>query len=98
MKYQLLIRTEAEQDLMEAFSYYERCYPNLGNEFILCVEDSFSKISRNPLNFPKIHKELRRKLIQRFPFSIFFQIIGTHIVVFGVLPQKGNPANWQSRL
>jgi hypothetical protein len=34
----LKLRKEAEQDLQDAFNYYQTCRFGLGHEFMLCIE------------------------------------------------------------
>ncbi len=55
MEYTLTIRREAEYDLKVAFDYYENIRDGLGHDFILCVEEAFSKISRNPSIYKKTY-------------------------------------------
>jgi len=40
MKYDLVIRPEAEQDMQDAFGWYEDRVPGLGREFLRCVDAS----------------------------------------------------------
>lgn len=50
MSYSLSIRKEAEADIPEAFEYYESCRKNLGADFILCIEESITRIEKTPDN------------------------------------------------
>lgn len=97
MSYDVRIRPEAEGDLKEAYSYFEQCRSGLGADLILCVEDSLSKISRNPVQFPKIHKALHRALVKRFPYGIFYKIHGDIVIVFAIMHCAREPKKWMSR-
>ena len=48
MTFSLSIRKEAESDIAEAYQYYEGCRENLGSDFVLCIEESISRIQKNP--------------------------------------------------
>ena len=48
MAYQVLILPEAEQDLEDAYNWYEEQNTGLGSEFIRVVDASLSTIQRNP--------------------------------------------------
>ncbi len=71
MSYALTIRKEAEQDIDEQFTYYEEKREGLGHDYLLCIEEALDKFQRNPLTYRKIHNELRRLSIKRFPHRIF---------------------------
>lgn len=97
MEYHLQVRKEAETDIIEAFDYYESCRQNLGHDFLLCIEESFSKIQRNPLFHKEIHRQVRRTFISRFPYGIYFIIIENTILVIGVIHARKNPESWKKR-
>lgn len=67
MSYKILIQPEAEFDLQEAFDWYEQNSKGLGSEFIRAVDASLSKIQRNPYACPVVYREIRQKLIRKFP-------------------------------
>ncbi len=67
MDYKISVRKEAESDISEAFEYYQICRENLGHDFLLCLEESFSNIQRSPLLYKEIHRNVRRRFIKRFP-------------------------------
>ncbi|NER49043.1 MAG: type II toxin-antitoxin system RelE/ParE family toxin [Symploca sp. SIO1B1] len=62
MAYQVLILPEAEQDLEEAYNWYEEKNTGLGSEFIRVVDASLSTIQRNPFASAVVYKQVRRKL------------------------------------
>ena len=67
MSRRLVIRPEAEADLTDAFDWYEERVQGLGAEFLLCVDAVFSAIVRNPQQYPRVHRAVRRALARRFP-------------------------------
>lgn len=64
--------------------WYESHLNGLGNEFLLCVDACIQNISRNPEFYQKIHKNIRRALIRRFPYGIFYIEHDTYINVLAV--------------
>lgn len=97
MEYHLSVRKEAETDIAEAFDYYESCRKNLGHDFLLCIEESLSKIQRNPFFYKEIHRQVRRIFISRFPYGIYFVVIENTILVIGVIHARKNPKSWKKR-
>ena len=97
MKYDLIIRPEAEQDIRGAFGWYEDRVSGLGKDFLRCVDAAFSKISRSPLAYPIIYKNTHRILTRRFPFGIFYIIAQHKIIVLAVLHARRDPSLWRKR-
>jgi plasmid stabilization system protein ParE len=97
MTYELKVRKEAEQDISLIFEYYEEIRIGLGHDFLLCIEEVFAKIERNPLNYRKTYKELRRVIIRRFPYRVFFFIRASKVVVTAVFHAQKDPESWQNR-
>ena len=93
----LIIRPEAEEELQKAFAWYEARVSGLGSEFLLCVDAAFSAVLRNPLQFPQVHRNIRRILTRRFPYEIFFIIDEQRIIVLAVFHAKRNPKLWKER-
>ena len=62
MKYNLIIRPEAEIDIQEAFDWYETHQKSLGQDFIEELDGVFQRIEERPLIFQKIYGKLRRAL------------------------------------
>lgn len=97
MTYALTIRPEAEADLRESYQWYEARGEGLGSSFLVSVEATLNSIQRYPQAYPKVYKNVRRSLIRRFPFGIFYIIRRKKIIVFAVFHGKRNPAAWKSR-
>ena len=98
MSYQLRIRNAAEADIREAYEYYEECRHGLGQDFILCIEESLDKITRNPDQYPTIHRNIHRILVKRFPFGIFFVVKENTIIVLAVMHGSRSPRQWKIRM
>ena len=91
------IRSEAESDLQEAYSYFEQCRFGLGADFMDCVENALAKLSSNHERYPLVYKSIRRILIRRFPFAVFYTEIDEIIVVFAVLHCAREQSVWRAR-
>jgi toxin ParE1/3/4 len=97
MKHFLLMRREAEADVEEAYRWYEARRESLGADFLLCVENTLSRIDENPLLFSLIHKDIRRAVVHRFPYGVFFRLVEKSIVVLAVFHARRDPRGWQNR-
>ncbi len=98
MSYVIHIRSEAEQDLLEAADWYENQQYGLGHQFLDEVLAVFESIVDKPLRYPLMNRNTRRALIQRFPFGVFYRIEENKIIVIAVMHGSRNPQHWKKRL
>lgn len=75
MRYKVLILAEAEHDLDAAFVFYELRQLGLGKRFFQSVDESVKFLSEDPLIFAEIYNGLRRILIRKFPYGIYYRVI-----------------------
>jgi len=97
MTYEVTVREEAERDIELLFNYYEDIRVGLGHDLLLCIEDAFSKIERKPLSYKKIYKELRRVIVRRFPYRVFYFVAESKVIVTAVFHAQKDPVSWQNR-
>ncbi len=91
MKYKVIVRPEAEDDLKEAFSWYEDKRKGLGYDFLLQVDAGINLIDRNPEIHPIEYKGIRKHLIKRFPYKIIYLIEEEEIIILAVIYGKRRP-------
>jgi toxin ParE1/3/4 len=95
MSYKLILRQEAERDLVEAYKWYEEKIPGLGTDFLAVIERSLKSIQENPARFPVMYRNVHRALMRRFPYGIFYFLEEESIVVLAVLHTARNPSKWR---
>ena len=95
--YTIIIRPEAEFDIQDSYEYYEKLDRGLGSEFVRAIDACLSKIGRNPLAYPLVYKQIRRVLIRKFPYGIFYLVENNRIFVIACFHVKRNPESWQNR-
>ncbi len=66
------IRPEAEADIEEGFRHYHDFSATLGSDFIDELDAVLSYIRENPAHYQSVHRDLRRALLKRFPFAVFY--------------------------
>lgn len=97
MKYKLLVKAEAIQDMTEAFEWYENKRKGLGSEFLEEVNDYFEGITQNPQLY-KSYRNQRVAVMHRFPYKIVYEIEHEEsIVVYAVYHDKRNPEKLTAR-
>jgi len=98
MAARLVVAPEAEQDVTEAYAWYESQRAGLGEEFLSCVDACMESLTRSPEMYEVVHETYRRALLRRFPYAVFFQDIGDVVTVYCVFHTARNPKKWRHRL
>ncbi|MDP1605654.1 MAG: type II toxin-antitoxin system RelE/ParE family toxin [Rhodocyclaceae bacterium] len=93
----LIVQPEAELDIKDAHAWYEARSPGLGAQFLDAIDEALLLVSREPKIFQRVHRSVRRALIHRFPYGIFYTIEPNRIVVFAVMHTARHPAKWKQR-
>ena len=96
-RFQLNVRPEAEAEAQEAAQWYDQESPGLGQAFLEVVERSLRAVQEHPLRFPLVHGDIRRALLKRFPYGVYFRLRGTEVRILAVMHHARNPARWQNR-
>ena len=93
----LVIPPEAEAEIVAAYDYYEMVTKGLGNAFLLAVEACFDGIQRAVEMYAVLHKDIRRGLLRRFPYGIFYLVEPEQIVILACFHARRDPKQWQRR-
>ena len=95
---ELVIAPEAEQDIAEAYAWYEARRPGLGEDFLSCVDARIKSILRSPALYPVVHENYRRGLVRRFPYAVFYEHEKGSVTIYSVFHTAQDPAKWRQRL
>jgi plasmid stabilization system protein ParE len=95
---ELRFEEEAQQDALEAFGWYEAERPGLGFAFLDAVNAAVERIGHEPLAFALVYRDLRRVLVQRFPYAIYYRVFPRQVSVVAVLHGRRHPRVRQRRV
>ena len=91
----IFLRPEAESDLRDAYEYYETADEGLGDAFLRAVEACLAGVERSPEQYAIIHRNVRRALVRRFPYGIFYIVENTQVIVLACFHARRDPKVWQ---
>ena len=94
----LTLGKEAEKDIKDAYNWYENQRQFLGKDFLSEIESTLNRIQENPQLYSYAHKSIRRALIKRFPYAVYYIETESNIVVLAILQQRRKPTVWQNRI
>ena len=98
MNYTVRLREEAGLDIAGAAEWYEEQRVRLGHEFLDEILRTFNLIQDNPSSYPVILRNTHRAVVSKFPFAVFYRIVGYDLVVVAVMHGSRNPRSWKSRI
>jgi toxin ParE1/3/4 len=85
MSRRLIIRGKAKLDLAEGSLWYARKNRDLGDEFLAAVRARLDRVVSQPSSFPIVARNnIRRALVDRFPYAIYFVEMSEGIAVLAV--------------
>ena len=64
-----IVRPLAEADLEQAARWYDEEQAGLGSRFLTDVDQVFGRIRERPQQFPVVSGDIRRALLQTFPYA-----------------------------
>jgi toxin ParE1/3/4 len=100
MTHRIIVRKEAEEDLLEGALWYEGLEDGLGKDFLAEVRAAIERTSENPLLYPSLRSnpDVRRVLTRRFKYRIFYILRTDAIVIFAVLHAARHDRRWIGRI
>jgi plasmid stabilization system protein ParE len=97
MAVRIVTAPEAEQDVADAYAWYEGQRAGLGEEFLSCVDACLEAIRRTPEMHAMIYENYRRALLRRFPYALFYEHASDVVIVYGIFHTSRHPAKWIRR-
>ncbi|MFY0527390.1 type II toxin-antitoxin system RelE/ParE family toxin [Archangium gephyra] len=97
MKRPLELRKPARADITDAARWYEQQDKGLGAEFLRALDACFSSTQRSPESHARVHPRVRRALLRRFPYGVFYVVEEQRISVIACLHVRRRPGAWKAR-
>jgi plasmid stabilization system protein ParE len=95
MKY--IFHPEALEEYQSAISYYSAINPRLAELFIKAIETGIENIIMFPEAWSIVEEDVRRHLISRFPFGIYYCVENNCISIYAVMHMSRHPEYWKKR-
>ena len=91
-------RAKAIWEVDEIYVNYEKARPGLGLKFLGRLEETFARIADNPTIYAVVYKNARRAIVRRFPFSVYFRVRDSGVMIEAIIHNKRHSRTWKSRL
>lgn len=94
MAFRLRFSSRALREIGEAQEWYEMQSPGLGEEFIAASELQTKRLVQAPLLYAEVIPGIRRALLPRFPYGLFYAVRGDIVHILAVVHDVRNPQRW----
>jgi plasmid stabilization system protein ParE len=88
---------EAEADVGQVLAWYTERAAELGVDFFACFEAVIHRLEQFPRSAPVVHAPVRRALLRRFPYCVFYYLEPEEAVVVGCFHAHRSPDAWRVR-
>jgi toxin ParE1/3/4 len=93
----IIIRPDAEDELNDAWEWYEERAPGLGERLRERVNETLERIEQNPLMYAKAFADIRVAPVKRFRYAVYYRLIGDKIVITAIMHTSRDPIAWKKR-
>lgn len=97
MAYRLILSKRALREVGEAYEWYEEQVTGLGKEFLDALEAQLEAVARSPQLYAETQRGIRRCLLSRFPYGVFYATKADIVSILGVVHTSRHPRRWPRR-
>jgi plasmid stabilization system protein ParE len=102
MSWRVVVRSQVQDDVMQAAAWYEARQQGLGIEFREAVIQVFDSLADNPLLNCRRHprKNIRWRYPVRFPYRVIYEVLEEEktVVIAAVLHAARHDRHWKHRV
>jgi toxin ParE1/3/4 len=92
MLYKIELRPLATIEIIEAYDWYELQKEGLGVDFLNELDQLYETLHRNANTYSYYEKPVREGKVNRFPYTVVYEVFDTNIVIYSVFMAKQDPS------
>lgn len=96
-QYKIELSSEAEDDFEKSYEFYATENEKTADNYYKEVDNSLKKIANSPQLYPKVHRNVRKYVIKKFPFIIYYKVTNLVIRIIAIFHASRNPEIWKNR-
>ena len=93
----LRLGTAAQNDVASIRDWYADSLPALDLRFQRELDRVFQQITDFPAGFPVVYKDVRRAILNRFPYAVFYHRRKDELFVLAITHHARDPLVWKNR-
>ena len=88
MKYHVILSPDVQAGISSAFRWYHHANPHAAFRFLLKTEATIKRIRQYPNSFTRVSGVIRRAVLHRFPYSLYFGLMKEFVVLMAIRHQR----------
>jgi len=84
--------------MAEAQLWYEQQQAGLAASFYGELSAALGRLAETPLLYPVVYRDVRRTVLHRFPFLVWYRVEGSVVTVLACTHAKAKPSKIKRRL
>jgi plasmid stabilization system protein ParE len=89
--FQVRLRRKALTDVSRIRTWYRQIDPALEDRFVRSLNEGLDRIEAYPIAYQVLYRNTRRVQLDKFPYSVFYLVQDSEIIVLAVIHHKRNP-------
>lgn len=98
MHYTLEFTEDFDEDLSQITWWYSLQREGLEKEFLQSFQQTILTIQQNPFICQIEYRQVRRSVLKRFPYKIYYKIYDTRVRLYGIFHSKRGSGIIKKRL
>lgn len=96
-EYEVVLAPGAEGDITAAFLWYQERNAGVADGFRTEVFGVIEAIAAAPLARPADGDGNRHRVLHRFPYSVFYELLGNVVTILAIAHHRRKPNHWRLR-
>lgn len=93
----VVLARPAENDIADAFRWYRERNVLVADAFRAEILDAIDRIVVAPLSRPADDEGNRKRILRRFPYSVFYEVVESTVTILAVAHHRRRPGYWRAR-
>jgi ParE toxin of type II toxin-antitoxin system, parDE len=87
----------SKQEILAAYMEYEQISSGLGERFSNAIQQLVDRIKFMPEGYGEVEPGVRAALVTRFPYVLYYEVMGSVIIVLSVSHGRRGKQTWISK-
>lgn len=94
--WRVLVDPQAAAEARDSFLWYLERNPAAARGFQAAVDEAIDSLAEAPYRWPEIEPGIRRRLLNRFPYSMLYSMDEHTVTVLAIMHHKRHPNAWKA--
>jgi len=96
--YSVRYKPAASAEIVNAIRWYDQPHINQAASFVREIERTETHLTSRPELYQRVEGEIRRAVLRRFPYSLFYMIENDSVIVLACMHQHQKPRSREDLL